>query len=764
MARIPSVYQNVSEPVAQQSNVDQSQFQGDQSVQQATDSVQNSLNQYMLDEKKSFDLARITQAKNMLDVQNAKIASDQENGWQNQLGQNAILFKDDDGNDFVSHYQNKLTSSINDVKSQLQLTPEQAKVFDNYASAQSTDLSQKLQQFQLKQGQDYKNSVFKSAIDVSAKQAIGGFGDIAQMDQNLQNMNLQYENLGKANGLSNAEILSNIADANAKVHAQNMKLLYEQQNPQAGISYIQKYGKNMTELEKQTYIQKFNELGQSQLTQTIINQMKYGMSNGSNTAFNSADPVTLMKNSQIAPQEFQSLKYTDPRLDSQLVLQAKQQNMDWAIPIVTALRVAGEKSNNNQVSSANAKGVYQFTPIALQQVKNITGKDIDPTDPQQATQGALAFVNWISQKYNTKDPAVIASYYNGGGQFINQLKSGGADAIANTENRNYVKRIQNFDFSSYANNPVMSNNQQLPDISFLDAKNQAKVYAAREEMIKQQKQQKKDYADNIYEQVSDMITQGQITSVDQLNKNGDIVHVLDASQLKGLNNQIDVLNGKKSIEIENAIIQGQIALPGMQQDKFNDLLKQIQPDHQLRYSEMYAQANGRTLADYKNEQKSLITHVTPKSIYDVVKAQAPDLGFVWSSGNKPTTNKNTNSAFYVAMTNDLYDRVSEFDNQYLSTHGKRMTPLQVQAVTRSFMDSSRSTQGKSFFGLFNSSTPNVVRNYDPNVSRSDVSDAIKTNILQLAQSNPQDAKYTSISQMPDSTFYKYYFQFLRGKR
>jgi hypothetical protein len=764
MARIPTVFQNVSEPTPQQSNVDQSQFQGDQSVQQATDSVQSSLNQYMLDEKKSFDLARVTQAKNMLDVQNAKIASDQENGWQNQLGQNAILFKDNDGNDFVTHYQNKLSTSINDVKSQLQLTPEQAKTFDNYANAQSTDLSQKLQQFQLKQGQDYKNSVFKSAIDVSAKQAVGGFGNLDEMDQNLQNMNLQYQNLGKANGMSNAEILSNIANANAQVHAQNMKLLYEQQNPQAGMSYIQKYGKNMTELEKQTYIQKFNELGQSQLTQTLINQMKYGMSNGSNTAFNSADPMTLMKNSQIAPQEFQSLKYNDPRLDSQLVLQARQQNMDWAIPIVTALRVAGEKSNNNQVSSANAKGVYQFTPIALQQVKNITGKDIDPTDPQQATQGALAFVNWISQKYNTKDPAVIASYYNGGGQFINQLKSGGADAIANTENRNYVKRIQNFDFSSYANNPVMSNTQQLPDISFLDAKNQAKVYAAREEMIKQQKQQKKDYADNLYEQASDMITQNRITSVDQLNTNGDIVKALDASQLKALNNQIDAQNGRASVELQNSILQNPSRLKGMPQSDFNSLLKQLPIDKQDTYSRMYADWNGRTLQDQKNADKSLQTNVTPDKVYDVIKRQAPDLGFVGSSGNKPTTNKNSNSAFYVAMTNDLYDRVSEYDNQYLATNGKRMTPLQVQAVTRSFMDASRSTQGKSFFGLINSSTPNIVRNYDPNISRSDVSDAIKTNMLQLAQRNPQDAKYTSISQMPDSTFYKYYFQFLRGKR
>ena len=133
MARIPSVFQNVQSPTDQTSNIDQSQFQGDQSVQQATSSVQNSLSQYMLDEKKSFDLARVTQAKNMLDVENAKIASDQDNGWQNQLGQNAILFKDNDGNDFVSHYQNKLTNSINDVKSQLQLTPEHAKEFYKYA-------------------------------------------------------------------------------------------------------------------------------------------------------------------------------------------------------------------------------------------------------------------------------------------------------------------------------------------------------------------------------------------------------------------------------------------------------------------------------------------------------------------------------------------------------------------------------------------------------------------------------------------------------
>ena len=80
------------------------------------------------------------------------------------------------------------------------------------------------------------------------------------------------------------------------------------------------------------------------------------------------------------------------------------------------------------------------------------------------------------------------------------------------------------------------------------------------------------------------------------------------------------------------------------------------------------------------------------------------------------------------------------------------------------MDASRTTPNTHFFGLFTSDIPNVTKNYDPNVSRNDVPDAIKTNMVQLAQRNPNDAKYTTTSQMPDSTFYKYYFQFLRGKR
>lgn len=750
MARIPTVYQQAQQPQNQTLNIDSSGFQDNSGAQQATKSVQSALSQYQLDQKKTFDLARITEAKNELDVNEAKLASDQNDGWQSKQGQNAILFRDNDGNDFTSHYQSRFNTIVGDIKQRLQLTPEQAKTFDEYAQQRGTNLNQQLQSYQLQQGQAYKKSVFQAAVDVEQRKAIGGFGDLENMDQSLQNMNSQIENYGRSTGQSNAEILNNIANSNAKVHAENMKLLHDQENYKAGQEYIKRYGRNMTELEKQTYIQRFNDLGESQVTQLAINNMRYGMSNGSKTAFNTPDPIALLNSAQIPQTDFANLKYNDPRLDSQLVHLAKQKSMDWAIPLLTGIRVAGERSNNNAVSPANAKGVYQLTPIAIQQVKNLTGRDIDPTNPEEATFAALTLVDWISKKYNTQDPKVIAAYYNGGGNRVKELMSGGVDAIKNTENKNYVNRVSSFDFNSYANKP---SSDAIPDVSNLSPKNQAKVYAAREEMLRQQKQQKKDASNQLYEQASDMITQRQITSVEQLNNSPEIVKALDSDQLKGLQNQIDASNGRYSTDEQNAVLQNPSKLKGMPQSQFNVWLKAIPPNMQGHFSNLYAQWNGRTLQDANAAQRQAQSNIDISDIYSTIRQNSGSLGFVGAATGKAVVqNKNSNSAFYVAMTNDLVERVKNLDDAYFNQTGKRYSKLQIQAITRSFMGSSTGT------------TQSAIRTYDPNVNRSDVPDDTKAVMLRLAQRNPIDRRFTSVDKMDESTFFKYYFQVYRGNQ
>lgn len=759
MPIIPSVSRNISEPRLQDSNISPQQFAGDDSVQKATKFAMDATTQYALNEKKQFDLARLTEARNILDVRETQLAS-AEDGWQNKLGQNAVLFKDEEGNDFMSHYSNRYQKSVAEVATQLQLTPDQKKIFDSYAQEKSSGFNAKLMQHQLRQGNEYKVSVFENSIDIATKKAQGEFTDFNEMDKTIEQMTADVNALGDTLGWSNVERSRKVADQVNSIHANNVGLMLESGDFRTAEAYVNQYGGKMSQLQKAKAENSIKKLKDNFVTNQIIQMESGAMSTGSNPAFNSSDLETLKATSKIDPVEFGSLKYSDPRLDSLAVVSAKDLGMDWAIPLVTAIRVAGEKSNNNQKSPVGASGVYQFTPIAIEQVRRITGKKIDPTNPEEATWGALKFIEWISKKYNTQDPSIIASFYNGGGNHIPQMRKGGVDAIANDENRNYVKRIQAFDFNNYASKAVAPNGLNL-NIDALDPSNQAKIISNRQSIAKAQKQAQEENQKQIYEKMSDLLEAGNIT-FEQISVSPEVLNALDAKQLNSLRLQDKAKKtGDSSTQLVE-VYQNPSALKGMAQGEFNTMIANSTPAEQKELSKMYAKANGRdieamTKAEEEAKKKFGATSiVSNKMIFDVVNENSGSLGFTGRSANQKVKNSTKDSAFYIAMKNDIYERVSEYDKQYFQKNGKHLSEFQAKNVARSFMEASRTEKG-SVFG-----SDKKVRVYDPNsFNRSDVPDGVKTNIQRLAAANGQ--RYPNADALPDSLFMKYYFQFYRGK-
>lgn len=158
----------------------------------------------------------------------------------------------------------------------------------------------------------------------------------------------------------------------------------------------------------------------------------------------------------ISPSEYKNIRYDDPRLDALLGNKAKSMDMEWAVPLLTAVRRAGEKSHNNQVSPKGAQSIMQIMPETKAGLERTYKKKWDINNPEHATEMALYLVREISEQYKTKDPFVLAAHYNGG--FVNgkaMQKNGKPKA---TETINYVNRVKDFintgKYKNYTGNNV----------------------------------------------------------------------------------------------------------------------------------------------------------------------------------------------------------------------------------------------------------------------------------------------------------------------
>lgn len=103
------------------------------------------------------------------------------------------------------------------------------------------------------------------------------------------------------------------------------------------------------------------------------------------------------------------VRYDDP-LYAQL---ARKYEGQYGLPkgILDAIRLAGERSNANQVSEAGARSVYQITPPTARGIQRNYG--FDPLQgPDEATHGAAALM--AENIRRTGDPIKAAEQYHGG--------------------------------------------------------------------------------------------------------------------------------------------------------------------------------------------------------------------------------------------------------------------------------------------------------------------------------------------------------------
>lgn len=753
MAKIPQVMRSVQDPQLSNGAISQEQFKGDDSLSKAISFVSDATAEYALNEKKQFDLARLTEARNLLDAHESRLSSDEKSGYQNKLGQSAVVFRDEDGNDFMTHYSSQYQNSIRDVETQLQLTPDQKKVFDEYAQSKSIAFTDKLLTHQLRQGKEYKVSVFENAVAVSAKKAEGLFTDPAEMQKTIEQLTADYNALGDELGWSEVEKSRKTSDAINTIHGNTLKVILDSGDFITGEAYLKQYGGNMSELQKVSADSSIRKMKNDYATAQLMAIETEAMLNNSNPAFNTSDTNAIKAVSKIDPVEYGSLRYDDPRLDGLAVVNARELGMDWAIPLVTAIRVVGEKSHNGQKSSANAKGVYQITPIAIEQIRIITGKTIDPTNPDEASWGALKLIDWISKKYNTKDPAIIASYYNGGGQFVGQLKKGGADAITNKENRDYVKRVLGFDFSEYASKPVAGDGLNY-NLKGYTPENQAKLLANRAKVRAEKKKAEEEQQKMAFENASDMIVTGAAT-YEQLVANPKIVKFLSSSQLKTLKDIDKAKKSESSATLVARVYQNPTELKGMPQSQFNQMIEFVGDSEKKELSKLYAEANGRTIKDANDAEKAAKpkSAVTHQLVFNAVESYASSLGFSGTSkSNKKLTNANTDSGMFVAIKDNIYASVVAADQRFFAANKRYMSDLEVRNYIKNELGRTKTVTND---GIFSSNSKSVPL-YSPDTKRSEVNSKTNEMILNMAVRSGQG--YKKVDDIPDSVYWQYYYR------
>lgn len=777
MPILPTVQRNEINVSGGQVNVTPEVSQGGLSggLAQAAGFANKVAQDYFIDEKIKFDRVRLIEAQNVMEAHKSRLQIDENDGYQNKLGEQAFLYKDEDGLDLVTSYSRRYEQAAQDTITQLQLTPDQQAAFKQIAARDQANWTDGLRKHQVQQGFKYKESVLSNTVELASRKAMGSYQDIEALEENLTTINASVSELGRQFGWSQAEVTNKLAEQYASVHNANIQQILTGDEPDFELaeSYLDRYASQIPELNRHAFESKIRDLKNDYAAQKLINNIKMGVYEGSNPAFNTSDPAVL---EQVAGTSYDSsglpttsnkgqyanIRFDDPRLDAKNELIGRTLGMDWAKPILTAIRVAGERSNNNQVSSANAKGVMQFTPIAIEQVRRITGKTIDPNDPDQAIWAAYKFVDWISKKYDTKDPNVIASYYNGGGKYINQMKVGGAKAITNTENRNYVQRIDSFlnggGYGKYINRSMIGDSLNPALIASLPPKEQSKVIAAHQAALKEKEQMKKQKSEEFFNTVADAIENGGITSLRQLDREG--MALLNVSQQKSLEGILKAKNlGEYNNDLYLDMLTNSAALKGMSQAEFRSKLMMIPPDAREEMAKTYARVNGRSAQDAidveKAERKAKEKAGPPRtSIVDrenvarILTRNAVAIGF--NSGRTGTSKKanqstQRGSAFWVAAINDITDRVKDVERR----KGVNLTQGDIDRVVTSYLENS----------YIRRDGVNEAPVYDPRTfKRSKVPQYVNNYILR------KHPRFKDIDDVPDNVFMPEYFRFYRGIR
>ena len=93
---------------------------------------------------------------------------------------------------------------------------------------------------------------------------------------------------------------------------------------------------------------------------------------------------------------------------------AKEYNTHKYIDPLFLAAIATQESQlkHDAVSSAGAKGLFQFMPITIKDISERFNYPFDPYDPKQATEAAKIYLTWLCDKLLNEDTGRLIFYLN----------------------------------------------------------------------------------------------------------------------------------------------------------------------------------------------------------------------------------------------------------------------------------------------------------------------------------------------------------------
>ncbi|EHU1602091.1 transglycosylase SLT domain-containing protein [Acinetobacter baumannii] len=679
------------------------------------------------------DRVRVIDAQNKLAELRLHLENNDTDGYIKKKGADVVGFDDGEGGNFVDYYSRAYQNGVGEIANKLS-NSRQRTMFQQIAARDALQFKGTLQNYFVRENDVYQQSVYSSSAERFIREINENPADFTKIDESRENLKASLGKLMSLNGKSATEAENMYLKSISSAHLNNLNAFIQNGELKAAATYKKKYGDEISLADDYVINKRIHEKLEEQQIELLVNKATTGTQEYSNPALNAppqASAAIAKELKALSPEQMKNIRYNDQRLDVYTVHAAKEKGMEWAAPLLLGIRLAGEKSDNSAVSRRGAKSVMQFMPQTWGEYSKGGKRDIN--NPADTIDAALEFVDWISKKYKTKDPMVIAAYYNGGGNAATAVLKGQQPPKAETQN--YLKRIDKWlsdDMGPYSKQPAKTRQQAYDEIwnSNVPVETKQKALSLTERYFNGQDKVKKDRQDQEYSNLYNGIISGKFT-FEQIPAGS--ITALEPSQINSLKSVSKATYNKDiktdPITLSMITLNQEELFKGKPQSVLHQFADKLSPKDYEEVTKMYANVNA--LKGSKNEKKTFILDNNT-----VALAVKPYLNII---GITSTTDKKQ-LEHYNAVKTDLMQTLKEAE----AKNGGNLTWEQVnRVVLKNINNQVKVTTSRPFFD----DKVEYNRVYSQVKSKGDITDSMKTkidNIFRKQGRNPNnvtDAEY-----------------------
>ncbi|MCF4178392.1 transglycosylase SLT domain-containing protein [Acinetobacter baumannii] len=682
------------------------------------------------------DRVRVIDAQNKLAELRLHLENNDTDGYIKKKGADVVGFDDGEGGNFVDYYSRAYQNGVGEIANKLS-NSRQRTMFQQIAARDALQFKGTLQNYFVRENDVYQQSVYSAATDRLVREIGENPLDFSSNDEKLLNLKAAIGKKVQLEGKSALEGENQYLKMASIAHTTNLSVLTESGNLKGAIAYRNKY-KNEISLEDSFKVeQRIHQKLEEQQVEQLANQILTGTQDFSNPALNAppqASAAIAKELKSLTPEQMKNIKYDDQRLDVYTVHAAKEKGMEWAAPLLLGIRLAGEKSNNSAVSRRGAKSVMQFMPKTWEEYSKGGQRDIN--NPADTIDASLEFVNWISKKYKTKDPMVIAAYYNGGHPAANAVLKGQQPPAPETQK--YLQRLDNWmsvGFGAYAKKPAKTRGQAYEELENSNApiNIKQKVLSYIDRYYNGQDKAKEEKQNQVYDYYFKAINSGQF-SYEQIPVVD--INALEPNQIKSLE-AVSNAKFKKDIKTDPTMysmimLNKDELFKGKPQSVLHQYADKLSPSDYRAVTKMYIDVN----ASPKDARKEDAIEVSPKTVSDYLDPYLPMLGIT----NK--TNKNQID-HYAAVQADVTQTLREAE----ARKGSKLTKDEFsRAVLKTIGLNTKITTSRSLFGVSIGSSESTLNRIYSVKSKDDIAPNTQKKIDDLFKKQGRDLSKVTLAE------------------